>query len=249
MNILQKSSSILDLFLSDVDELSLKEISRLSGINKSTARRIILSLIECRFLKQNKKRGKYSLGMKFLDFTQTVKNHNPIMDIAEPFMIQLGKNTNETVSLALWDGRSAVICLSIHPSHPLSVISNEGTILDLHQTSLGKALLSELSDEYLTKYYSRKLSCYTPNTITDPEVLKKNIRVMKREGVAIDDEEGFLGIRGIASVLKNNGGYIVGAITILGPTIRLTPEKMKVYIPMVKECAKKISKDLGYMGN
>ena len=72
---------------------------------------------------------------------------------------------------------------------------------------------------------------------------------MKREGVAIDDEEGFLGIRGIASVLKNNGGYIVGAITILGPTIRLTPEKMKVYIPMVKECAKKISKDLGYMGN
>ena len=249
MNVLQKSSTILDLFLSDVDELSLREISRLSGINKSTARRIILSLIECRFLKQTKKRGKYSLGMKFLDFTQTVKKHNPILDIAEPYLTKLGEYTDETISLALWDGRSAVICLSIHPTHPLSVISYEGTLLDLHHNSLGKALLAELPDEYVKYYCNRKLSSYTPNTITTLEDLQQNLKIVKQEGVAIDNEEGFLGIRGIASMLKGNGGNLVGAITILGPTIRLTQEKLEIYIPMVKEYAARISKDLGYVGS
>jgi len=246
MKILNKSITVLDLFVSSEGELSLDEIAKLSKMNRSTARRVVLSLMECGFLKRQKKRGKYSLGMKFLDYIQTVKKHNPILDIAEPHVIEIGKVTEETVSLALWDGRDVVISRTIYPNHPLRVSANEGTMVGLHYASLGKAIMAEMPEEELNRRLNAKLTRYTHNTITNANDLRKNLMVVRQEGVALDDEEAFLGVRGIAAAFKNNEGAVVGAVNILGPSIRLTREKIREYVPIIKECAAKISQELGY---
>lgn len=249
MKIIKKSIAVLDLFLSTDGELSLEEISQLSGLNKSTARRILLSLIECGFLKQTRNRGKYALGLKFLDYTKALKQHNSIMEVAEPYLNEVGRVIDETVSLALWDGRNAVIYQSIYPSHPLKVTSYEGRMAGLHFNSLGKAILAEMPEDELTTHFSGNLKKYTQNTITDINDLKKHLIIVRQEGVAIDDEEGFQGVRGIAATLKNSDGVVVGALNILGPSIRLTREKIRECIPVVKEYALKISKALGYRSN
>lgn len=248
LKLFKKSIGVLNLFLANGSGLSLEEITRLSGLNKSTTRRIVLSLVECGFLKQQRKRGKYSLGMKFLDYAQAVKKNNPIMDIAAPYLTEMGQIIDETVSLAVWDGRTAIICQSIHPTHPLRVTSYEGTMAGLHYNSLGKAILAEIPEEELNRLLPDDLTRYTHNTITDINDLKKQLMMVRQEGVAIDDEEGFIGIRGIAATLRNNEGKVVGAITILGPSIRLTREKLRECVPMVKETALKISRALGYGG-
>jgi DNA-binding IclR family transcriptional regulator len=245
VKILNKSIAILDLFLASEGELSIEDIAKRSSLNKSTARRIVLSLVECGFLKKQK-RGKCSLGIKFLDYIQAVKRHNPILDIAEHYLIELRQATDETVSLALWDGRDAVIYRTIYPNHPLRVTANEGSLVGLHFTSLGKAILAELPEEELNQHLSNKLTRYTSNTITDINSLKKNLMVVRQESVAIDDEEAFQGVRGIAATLKNNDGVLIGAVNIIGPSVRLTREKFREYVPLVKECAFKISKELGY---
>lgn len=248
MKIIKKSLTILDLFLSSEGELSMEEIAKRSSMNKSTARRIVLSLIECGFLKKQKRRGKYSLGMKFLDYISAVKKHNPIIDIAERHLNDLNQITGETVSLALWDGRDAVISRTIYPSTPLIVNANEGSMVGLHFASLGKAIMGEMPEEELDRHLSHKLTRYTQNTITDINDLKKNLMMIKKEGVAIDDEEAFQGVIGISAAIKNNEGLVVGAVNILGPSVRLTRERIRECVPMVKECALKISKDLGYTG-
>jgi IclR family KDG regulon transcriptional repressor len=246
MKIVNKAISVLDLFLASNGELSVDEISRLAGMNKSTTRRIVLSLIECGFLQRQQRKGKYSLGMKFLDYIQAVKKNNPVIDIAEPYLNELQQIINETISLALWDGYYAIICRSIFPNHPLRVNSNEGALVGLHFASLGKAILAEMPEEELNRYISKSLTRYTHNTITDVNDLKKHLIIVRQEGAAIDDEEAFLGVRGIGAVLKNNESAVVGAVNVLGPSIRLTREKITEYIPAVKECALKISKALGY---
>lgn len=246
MKIIKKSVTLLDLFLTSDGDLSLEEIAQLSGLNKTTARRIILSLIECGFLKQNRKRGRYSLGMRFLDYAQALKKHNPIMDVAEPYLKEVCRVIDETVSLALWDGRNAVIYQSFYPSHPLKVTSYEGTMSGLHFNSLGKAILAEMLEDELNAYLANDLVRYTPNTITDIDNLKDHLNVIRKEGVAIDDEEGFLGVRGIAATLKNDKGVVVGVLNVLGPSSRLTRERITKNIPVVKEYALKISKALGY---
>ncbi len=248
MKALTKSISILNLFLIDEGELSLDAIARQANMNKSTARRITLALVECGFLQQAKKGGTYSLGMRFLDFGQAVKRRNPILEIAGPHMAELGRKTDETVSLAVWDGKRAVIPQSFLPSQPLKVISHEGTMTWLHQSSLGKAMMADMSDRELESLLSTGLQRFTPNTLTDADELKKHLMAIRREGVAIDDEEGILGVRGIAAAFKNREGVLQGAITLLGPSVRLTREKIREYIPLVKNSAAQISSALGYAG-
>ncbi len=246
MKLLKKPISILDLFLTNDGELSLEDMTKLSGMNKSTVRRIVLSLMECGFIRQQRKRGKYGLGLKFLDYAQAVKKYYPLMDIAEPYIIEMSQIVDETVSLAIWDGRVCVICLSIHPNHPLKVTSYEGTMAGLHYNSIGKAILAEIHEEDLNTLIPKSLTRYTQNTITDINDLRKHLMNIRQEGVAIDDEEGFVGIRGIGAALKNGDGNVVGALTVLGPSIRLTRERLRECVPIVKETASKISQILGY---
>jgi DNA-binding IclR family transcriptional regulator len=247
MKVIKKAFDILCLFITQ-GEMTLDQMSKLSGLNKPTVRRIALSLVECGLLKQPQKRGKYSLGMKFLDFSKAIKRNNAVMDIAMPRLIQLSRAVDETVSLALWDGIRAVIVQSIHPNNLLKVISNEGTILGLHYTSLGKAILAEMSDSELREYYKTGLERSTSNTITNLTDLKMHLMAVRQEGVSVDDEEYALGVKGIGAAIKDGDGKLVGAISILGPSVRLTRERMRECIPIVKACAAGISQDLGYHG-
>jgi DNA-binding IclR family transcriptional regulator len=153
MKLLNKALKILELFLDQADALSLEEISRLSGFNKPTARRIALGLVQCGFLKQPQRRGRYSLGMKFLDFTGRIKKNNIEIEAASAHMIKLSQHINETVILALWDGMKAALCQSYHADQPLKVVPDEGTRVGLHYSSVGKAILAELDEEDLARYF------------------------------------------------------------------------------------------------
>jgi IclR family transcriptional regulator, KDG regulon repressor len=244
--VLHKSVDVLNLFLADEGELTLEELAIRTHMNKTTTRRIAVSLIDCGLLKQPKKRGKYSLGLKLLDYSQALKKQLPIVDIAQPLLQDFGRAVNETTSMALWDGKTAVICQSIHPTHPLKVTSYEGTLLGLHYNSLGKAILAELKPEEQDNLLKGELFRFTANTITNVSELKNQLVTIHREGIAIDDEEGFKGIRGIAAVFKNSEGSTVGAVTILGPSVRLTRERIQEIVPLLKECTSRISEALGY---
>jgi len=244
MKIIKKTYGLLCLFLDHGEGLTLDEMTRLSGMTKPTVRRIARALIECGLLRQPKRRGKYFLGMKFLDFIKAVKTNNAMIDVAMPHLIKLSHTVEETVAMALWDGSDAVVCQAIHPKHPLKVTSNEGTIPGMHFTSLGKAILAELPEEALKNYCQVELQRRTPNTLTDFNDLKLNLLMSKQEGGYIDDEEFAVGVRGIAAPIKEPDGNVVGSITVMGPSVRLTRERVRECMPLVRACAEGISADL-----
>ena len=241
MSVFDKLTEILNCFLDVESELSLDEISARTGLNKTTARRLAIAMIKNGWLRQPQPRRKYSLGMKFLDYAAALKKETPIVNIAQPYLAEMGRITDETVSLAVWDGRTATICLSIQPSHLLRVISYEGTMRHMHHSSLGKALLAELPDAEVRILLNRPMRRFTPNTITDIDDLLRGLDKVRKDGIAIDDEEGYSGVRGIATCIRINGKVIVGAITVLGPSTRVTREKTAEFIPIVKEYAGRIS--------
>jgi len=246
MKLIQKTFKILELFLDHGDELALEDISRLSEINKPTARRIALTLVECGYLRQPVTRGKYSLGMKFLDYSGTIKMYNDIIRVAAPHLLQLQHRVNESVTMAIWDGTKTALCQSFMADHPLRVVPDEGSRLVLHSTSVGKAIIAGIPDDELSKYLDLPLQRYTPNTITNLKMLRKHLNIVRREGVAFDDEEYSLGIRGVGAVFKNEAGKVVGGISILGPTVRATRSRLKECVPHIIQCAREISEELGY---
>ena len=248
MKVIERTLSLLDLFLGDTSEMSLDEITENSGINKYTVRRMVSTLIKCGYLKQVKKRGKYSLGVKLLDFGGALRINSIMVPIANPYLIELSEKVLESVQMAVWDGIRIFLCRPILTLHPLRVVPHEGTRLAMHATSLGKALIAEWPEEDLSGYLSNKLERYTPNTITDYRELKKHLSTIRKEGVAYDHEECYAGVGGVGAALKNSEGNVVGAISLYGPITRMDKKKMKEDASLVRECALNISRELGYRG-
>jgi DNA-binding IclR family transcriptional regulator len=253
MKSLAKALGILDLFLDNQGEMALSQIAKLSGLNKSTVSRIVSTLVKHGYLKQKEKRGNYSLGTIYLNFSGVVKEKLQLRSIAIPYLTKLSKQVHESIMIAYGDGKEEVFTETFHdtsrPDNVLRIVPEEGTGMPLHSTSLGKVLLANMPDEELEKYFNSKPRKYfTPNTITNINDMKNHLMSAKQEGIAFDDEEFSIGVRGVGAGLRDSEGKIVGAIAVVAPAVRLTRARMRELASDVKSCAMEISRELGFRG-
>jgi IclR family KDG regulon transcriptional repressor len=255
MKSLTKALDILDLFLDNQGEMALSGIAKLSGLNKTTVSRIVSTLVKHGYLKQREKRGKYSLGTIYLSFSGVVKSKLQLRSIVIPYLTKLSQQTHESVIIAYGNGSEEVFTETFQDTSQsnsesmLRIVPMEGTRMPLHSPSTGKILLAYMSDEELERYFSNKpLKRYTPNTIMNINDMRNHLIIVKQEGVAFDDEEFALGIRGVAAGLRDSNDKIVGSIAVVAPSVRLTRAKMRELAPDVKSCAEEISGELGFRG-
>jgi DNA-binding IclR family transcriptional regulator len=241
--------AILEAFLNSSGELSLSELAKATGLTMSTVHRIISILMKKDYVQQPHKRGKYSLTLKFVQFANTVNTRIRIREIARPFMSKLRELANESVNLAIWDESKTVYTDIVTSNHSLQVSPGIESDASLYNTGAGKIMLASMNDKDLDKFLANAvLRRDTPNTITDVNMLKKHLLIIRQDGVAFDDEERELGVGNVAAPIKNASGIVVGALGILGPTVRLNRERMMALAPLVKDYALEISRAIGYKG-
>ena len=249
MKSIRKALTILDAFIDKEDGIQLSDLSELTGINKPTANRILSILIECGYVKQAHKRGKYSLGMKFLNFSSTLKKIFKINNIAMPYLVKLHESVAETVVLTTFDAEKINFSVVINAKDFLRISPDEGSYTPTPCTGEGKIFFAQMSEQDLNNYIkSVGLHSFTPNTIIDPNQLKNQLMVVAKENVAYDDEEYDIGIRNVSAGIKNNEERTIAAVSVLGPTVRLTRAHMMDITSDVKYCALAISRELGYKG-
>ncbi len=248
---LRKGLDVLGIFrASENDELSLTEIAQLSGLSNATVSRILSTLVEAGFLRQRERRGKYSLGTVYLEFGRRIKQSLSVRDVALPYATALNETVKETIILTLWERNNAEFHEAFdrcrNPNDMLRVVPVEAATLPLHATAPGKIRLADMNEEDLRDYLlGDEMQRYTARTITDPEVLRAGLAAVRTEGVAFDSEEYRLGISSLAAGIRNADHRLVGAVTILAPTVRLGRKVMIRLTPTVRNCALQISADLG----
>jgi DNA-binding IclR family transcriptional regulator len=246
---LNKAFDILDAFLIDNRDLSLTEIAKITGINRPTATRIVSNLVQRGYLRQLEKRGKYALGLVFLNFSGAVKRDIKLRDIAGPYLLNLSTRVDETIIIGYGNGVDGIFTETFHTqrNRVLKVVPDEGANLPLHCTCLGKIFLADLSGPEMQNYFDKKqFQRFTLNTLTDIEKLKSQLNIIKQDGLAYDNEEYAQGVLGVGAGIRNNEGRLVGAIAMVAPSARLTFVKIKGFAPEIKACASEISAELGY---
>jgi IclR family acetate operon transcriptional repressor len=187
--------------------------------------------------------------MRFLPYCGAIKRQVKLGEIAKPFLISLSQEADETVVLVTLDNLEVTHLMTIPANHVLKTVPEEGTKVALYSTGVGKAILANFSEKRLEEYSAKvPFKQQTSNTITNFNDLKKHLFIVKHEGIAFDDEEQLLGVRDVAAAIKDQENNVIGAVGILGPTIRLTRSRMQEIAPAVKKCAQDISKSLGYRG-
>ena len=190
--------------------------------------------------------SKYRLTFKIFRLGSTVLRRNRLSDIARPYMTRLAEISQENVNLAVIHNGTVLYLDKIESSHYLKLDQPIGGTDPVHCTALGKALLSGLTDRELDVFLrSNELISYTKKTVVDPLVLARVIRNTRKQGFATDFEELSVGIHRIAVPIRDHRDKVVAALSVSGPTVRLTKEKIETLKAPLIETAREISEKMG----
>jgi DNA-binding IclR family transcriptional regulator len=229
--------------------LGVTEIANQIDINKSSVYRILSTLVQYGYIEQDRETGRYKLGYTFLEISSKLLESIDLRTEAKPFLKKLENETNEVIHLVVYDQGEVVYIEKLDGNETLRMHSKVGNRAPMHCTSVGKAILAHLPSNIVLDILDRKgLPMHTKHTITNKdEFLKELIRV-KEKGYALDLEENEYGIRCIAVPIFDHLGKVIAAVSVSGPTIRMTDERLEQLKPQMIEIGKQISARLGYVG-
>ena len=242
-----KSLNTLDLFSESRQELSLSEISKILSLGISTTYRLISTLKYKNYIEQNTHNLKYKLGYAFLNKAFLVShNEADIIKKSMPYLENLRDFTKESVSLAVLDGGKIVYIAKADSYETLRTNIEIGKKLLAYKTALGKILLAYLSPEKFNRLFKlpKDENFINDNSELNVPDLKQCLKKVKEEGVTFDDEECTPGIRCMAAPIVGANGEVSTAISISGPTVRFTLEKIDLWKRELLKVARKISFNL-----
>ncbi len=245
---LERAFSILELFQNGKNELSLKEISDSIGLNKSTTFGLVNSLTTLGYLLQNEDNQKYSLGLKILSLTSAVKMNNILIRISHPYLEELSLKYRETVHSAKEINGSIVYIDKVDADTSMYINTQIGTKNYMHCTGAGKVLLAYKTEAEFDVFLTiHQLKALTYNTITNPTQLKEEMAEIRKNGYGCDDEEIELGLSCVAVPVMKSASTAGFAISVAGPTVRISAHKKNGLAEDLKNTAAKLSETIyGY---
>jgi DNA-binding IclR family transcriptional regulator len=135
----------------------------------------------------------------------------------------------------------------IEPSRSVRMTSRIGTSNPVYCTAVGKAMLSALPSceavEILGRIRYVKL---TKKTMMSEDALVRDLEKTRKRGYAVDDEEVEEGVRCVGAAILDNTGHPVAAVSVSGPSFRMTVQNVRQIAARLVECVQAISADLGY---
>ena len=241
-----RAMKILEHLASSGGGQGVTAIAEAVGLNKSTCFGLIYTLQALGYVVQDKKTGGYRLGMKNYQLGQAYTEQLDLRRIAQPHLQELSQMALETVHLVIREGLHAVYIDKIEGPHAMRISSQLGQRVKMHCAGVGKAILAHFSDEELELALEKELTRYTCNTVTDLDALKKVLTEIRKKGLAMDNQEVELGLCCLAAPIFDLTGSAVAAISISGPTTRLTKKRITELMPCLKSAVVDISRQLGY---
>ena len=248
---IERGCRILDHLSVGKQSYSIQDLSLSLNLPKPTIHRILSTLRNFGFVAQDELSREYHLGFRLVELGHTVLDRIDLRKVAEPFIASLSRIVQETVHLVILD-QGEIVYLDkveeVDDQRSLRMASRIGMRNYAHSCAVGKVLLATLPDVELDEIIAQKgLQRLTKNTIVHLEELKKHLADVKTQGYAIDDEENEEGIRCVAAPVRNDRGGVIAAISISGPSVRMTEERIhNRLIRQVMKSALQISKKLGY---
>lgn len=239
---------LIDALSANEQSRGVTELSGELGLAKSTVYRLLQTLAGRDYVLQDPTTGRYRLGLKFLELGALVSDHLTIRTVAQPHLQRLMEATKETVHLGLLEGRQVVYADKIESPQTIRMYSRVGRPSPLHCTALGKVLLGSQPEQALQDLLRAGLRRYTARTIIVPGRLRAELKRVRQEGYALDNEEFEEGLRCVAAPIRDHTEAVVASVGIAGPAARLEPAKLPMLIKHVKEAADAVSAALGNKG-
>jgi IclR family KDG regulon transcriptional repressor len=240
-----KAVRILEVMRADGRELSIVEIARATGWHKSSVQKLLITLNHHGIVERDEQTKRYSLGLALAELGRAALNKFDIRRIAKPILQELVDFSGETAVLGVLQGSNFVMIDKREPLVQIRVSPFLGMRHPATATSHGKALLAwlpEAKQEELIQLSG--LPARTPKSITDPGRYREDLAETRRRGYAEEYDEFQEGVSGVAAPVFNPAGQVVATLSIVGPTFRMSQERMQAAGQKCSELAAELSQRL-----
>ncbi|NEA23820.1 IclR family transcriptional regulator domain-containing protein [Actinomadura bangladeshensis] len=239
------SSRLLELlfcFEPGATELSLADLARRTGLPHPTARRLVLELTKAGALEQ-RPNGHFSVGLRLWRLGTLAPLTESLRTMAQPFIEDLYSALGQHVQLAVIEGDEAVIIERLSAPQAVGLVSQVGGRLPLHCSGVGKVLLAHAAGPLVEKVLGGELRRYTARTVTEPDVLRRELAECRRTGHALVRGELTEEADSIATRIVDGEGRVVAALSVVVRSGSVQPQAV---LPSVITSGLGLSRALGW---
>lgn len=254
-----RALAVLDALAAAGSERSLAALAEATDLDKATALRLLAALEDAEYVARRGAHGDFHLGPALIRLGVLARRATGLHDAARPVLLRLAESTGETATLEVLVGDETLIIDEAHGRFVVGILPEAGTRWPAHATSTGKVLLAAARHDAARHdagprarggpraagTRTPRLAKRTPHTITSRAALARELDAIQARGYAVAQEELEPGFVAIGAPVRDADGTVVAAISIGGPSTRLTRARLARLAAEVCRAADRVSATLG----
>ncbi|MDH5747823.1 MAG: IclR family transcriptional regulator [Rhodospirillales bacterium] len=241
----ERAVSILFLVAQSNAPLGLSEISRSIGLDKATSLRLLNTLGDAKLVQQDPISRRYIPGSNISRLYSSWRSD--IRNISRPHLESLLRDAQETVCIHAPRGLERVCIEALTPTHELCIVTTIGSAVPIYAGASGRVLMAFMPEADRERILTQtELRACTPKSVIDPDIYRRELDEVRNRGYAGTIGDVTLNTAALAAPILNGDGQIVATVTLRGPEIRMSVEKMEEIAPRVVQAAADISEEFGY---
>ncbi|OIS92399.1 IclR family transcriptional regulator [Brucella cytisi] len=243
MRSVARTVAVMMAFQNARQPLSLSQVANAAGIDRSAAQRIVHSLQKLDVIARDPADRGYLPGLRILDMTHDLLRLNPMLQRANPIMLELRRRVHERVDLSLFDDVRVVYAVRMPSKHEIFSATLVGHAVPTYCTAGGVAILSKMPDERIADIVGRSdLTPFTPHTIQSLEEVMGEVNATRERGHSVLCRQLLYNEVAIGAAILDAGGNPVGAIHVAGSLQEWTAESFsESFGPLVENAARTVS--------
>lgn len=245
VQVLDRALALLDLIAAQ-DGIAAADLAERAALPASTVHRLLMALAGHGFVRQDSETGAWTVGVTAFTIGQAFVRIRRVEALGRPAMRALMEAAAETVNLGVVEGAEVVFLAQVECHAPIRAFFRPGRRGPVHASGIGKAILAHGDPAAVAALLGPgPLPAFTETTVTDPTVLATQLAATRARGWALDDEEHTLGMRCVAAPVFDHTGAAVAAVSVSGPSVRLTPPSIPRIAALTREAAATITAAIG----
>lgn len=247
VQVIDRALAVLGALSNDPRGANLAQLCAGLQLHKSTVHRLLMVLEGHRLVERSAESGRYRLGLRLFELGSRASSTLDLREHSRPHLSRVLSETQETVHFCILDEGEALYLEKMEPQRSVRMASSVGRRAPVHCTAVGKAMLAVLPEPEVDLILRRHgMRVLTRNTLKDPAELKAQLKLIRSRGYAVDDEENEVGVRCVAAAVRDCLGRAVAAISVSGPSFRMTRANFPAVAKSVMGACRALSAQLGY---
>lgn len=241
----ERTLQLIELFAQSRQPFSITDLATESQLPASTVHRLVRSLMQLGYVTQHAASKRYGLGRGLAELSRAMLLKFEYNQHSQPYLTRLAEETGESATLAALYGSGIIYLNQVESNSLMRVSMPVGATVPLHCTAPGKVFLADFQPGLFDRAIQfGGLEQHTARTITNRAALAEHLKGVVAQGYAVDDEEYTEGARSIAAPLRGTSGAVSAAISVAGPAMRLTKDRIPEIASIVRRVADEFAHSL-----